>query len=337
MNNSPMISAIRQAATAALNHAAVLVPEWLPDGKRHHNEWIAKNPVRGDRQTGSFSVSLLSGKWNDFADGGAKGGDLVGLLAYLHYCKQWQAAQMIDSRLGLGLFTASGQTSAPNEAQQTAIAAALKLSQERQLQAQIREKHDRESAKLQALSMWLYAQSASKDHSYLLKKQVLAYGLRQSKSGNLLVPMCFNGEMVNLQQITPYGQKLFLTGGQVKGCYSPIGRIQAGQRLYICEGWATGATLHQHTGNAVACALNAGNLKAVALALRARYGDTVELVIAGDDDRQTTTNAGRKAANEAALAIGATVVFPQWPHDAPCYLTDFNDLALWLNEQELIV
>ena len=75
----------------------------------------------------------------------------------------------------------------------------------------------------------------------------------------------------------------------------------------------------------------------MALALRARYGDTVELVIAGDDDRQTTHNAGRKAANEAALAIGATVVFPQWPHDAPCYLTDFNDLALWLNEQELIV
>lgn len=184
--------------------------------------------------------------------------------------------------------------------------------------------------------MWQHATPASQEHSYLLKKQVQAYGLRQSKSGNLLVPVCFNGEIVNLQQITPYGKKLFLTGGQVKGCYSPIGRVVTGQRLYICEGWATGATLHQHTGKPVACALNAGNLKAVALALRARYGDTVELVIAGDDDRQTTHNAGRKAANEAALAIGATVVFPQWPHDAPTYLTDFNDLALWLKEQELI-
>ena len=335
MNNSPMISAIRQAATAALNHAAVLVPEWLPDGKRHHNEWIAKNPVRGDRQTGSFSVSLLTGKWNDFADGGAKGGDLVGLLAYLHYCKQWQAAQMIDSRLGLGLFKESGQANTPNEAQQAAIEASIKRAKIRQQQAEAREKHDRQAAKQQALAMWQHATPASQEHSYLLKKQVLAYGLRQSKSGNLLVPMCFNGEMINLQQITPYGQKLFLTGGQVKGCYSPIGRIVTGQRLYICEGWATGATLHHNTGQAVACALNAGNLKAVALAMRARYGETVELVIAGDDDRQTTTNAGRKAANDAALAIGATVVFPQWPYDAPNYLTDFNDLALWLNEQEL--
>jgi putative DNA primase/helicase len=325
MNNSPMISAIRQAATAALHHAAVLVPEWLPDGKRHHHEWMAKNPTRGDRQTGSFSVSLLTGKWNDFADGGAKGGDLVSLLAYLHHCKQWQAAQTIDSRLGLGLFTDSGQASTPNEAQQAAIAASLKRAEESQRQAQAREAHDREEAKNHALWLWQHAMPASQTHHYLLKKQVQAYGLRQSKSGHLFVPVCFNGELVNLQQITPYGKKLFLTGGQVKGCYSPIGRIKAGEKLYICEGWATGATLHQQTGAAIACALNAGNLKEVALALRARYGDRVELVIAGDDDRQTTTNVGRKAANDAALAIGSTVIFPEWPDDSPHYLTDFND------------
>ena len=116
-----------------------------------NNEWIAKNPVRGDRQTGSFSVSLLTGKWNDFADGGAKGGDLVGLLAYLHYCKQWQAAQMIDSRLGLGLFKESGQANTPNEAQQAAIEASIKRAKIRQQQAEAREKHDRQAAKQQAL------------------------------------------------------------------------------------------------------------------------------------------------------------------------------------------
>ena len=223
MSNAQLIAVIRQAATAALNHAVVLVPEWLPEGKRQHHEWVAKNPVRGDRQTGSFSVSLLTGKWNDFADGGAKGGDLVGLLAYLHYCKQWQAAQMIDSRLGLGLFKESGQANTPNEAQQAAIAASLKLAEERQRQAQVREKHDREAAKEEALRIWRTSTQARKEHSYLVKKQVPVYNLRQSKSGNLLVPVRFNGEIVNLQQITTYGKKLFLTGGQVKGCYSPIG------------------------------------------------------------------------------------------------------------------
>ncbi|MNF91599.1 DNA primase TraC [compost metagenome] len=76
--------------------------------------------------------------------------------------------------------------------------------------------------------------------------------------------------------------------------------------------------------------MNAGNLKPVAMAMRERYGATLELVIAGDDDRQTIGNPGRAAANKAACATGAQVVFPDWPQDAPPDLSDFNDLYLWL-------
>ncbi|MDT4886802.1 hypothetical protein FQZ97_1231960 [compost metagenome] len=97
----------------------------------------------------------------------------------------------------------------------------------------------------------------------------------------------------------------------------------------MCEGWATGATLHESTGQPVACAMNAGNLKPVALALRAKYGDQVELVIAGDDDRQTPGNPGRTSGMAAALAAGALITFPDWPASAPQSLTDFNDLAIW--------
>jgi putative DNA primase/helicase len=330
MSASQITATIQQVAMAALNHSIVLVPEWLPDGRRIKSEWLAKNPARGDRQVGSFSVSLLTGKWHDFADNAAKGGDLVGLLAYLQNCKQWQAAQMIDNRLGLGFFKQSGQANAIDKSKQ---AASLKLAQERQKQAQLREQHDREAAKKHAVWMWQNAQKADPQHPYLLEKCVLPYGLRQTKTGNLLVPICFEGELVNLQQITPQGQKRFLAGGQVKGCYTFIGRIESGQRLYICEGWATGATLHQHTGHAIACALNAGNLKPVALALRARYGNDLEIVIAGDDDRQNQDNTGRKAANDAALAISALAIFPEWPPYAPSNLTDFNDLAVWQMRQ----
>ncbi len=136
-----------------------------------------------------------------------------------------------------------------------------------------------------------------------------------------------------MQQINVEGEKRFLAGGQVKGCYSPIGRIDTRKPLYICEGWATGATLHQQTTSAIACALNAGNLKEVALAFRARYGDSLEIIIAGDDDRKNPNNAGRKAANDAALAIGALAIFPEWPSHAPIELSDFNDLALWQMQQ----
>ncbi|MCY1549695.1 hypothetical protein D9M68_858770 [compost metagenome] len=75
--------------------------------------------------------------------------------------------------------------------------------------------------------------------------------------------------------------------------------------------------------------MNAGNLKAVALALRAKYGDLIDLVIAGDDDRQTEGNPGRTSAIAAAIAVDGLVVFPEWPADAPPHLSDFNDLANW--------
>ncbi len=173
---------------------------------------------------------------------------------------------------------------------------------------------------------WRDARRADPDHSYLIAKGVRPHGLRQ-RGDELLVPLYAGGVLVNLQRIASDGGKRFLFGGRIKGTYSPLGRITPGKPLCICEGWATGATLHE-SGYTVACAMNAGNLKPVALALRAEY-QTTEIIIAGDDDRLTDGNPGRAAANAAAAACGGLVTFPEWPADAPPTLTDFNDLAVW--------
>ena len=173
---------------------------------------------------------------------------------------------------------------------------------------------------------WRDARRADPDHSYLIAKGVRPHGLRQ-RGDELLVPLYAGGVLVNLQRIASDGGKRFLFGGRIKGTYSPLGRITPGKPLCICEGWATGATLHE-SGYTVACAMNAGNLKPVALALRAEY-HTTEIIIAGDDDRATEGNPGRTAANAAAVAAGGLVTFPEWPADAPDTLTDFNDLAVW--------
>ncbi|MDG9926543.1 MULTISPECIES: toprim domain-containing protein [unclassified Pseudomonas] len=189
------------------------------------------------------------------------------------------------------------------------------------------EQHQRQQqAARYAAWRWENARRADPDHPYLVAKLIRPYGLRQHDD-ELLVPLYSAGLLVNLQRIALDGTKRFLSGGQVKGCYSPLGSLGNGP-LYICEGWATGATLHQHSGCAVACAMNAGNLKPVALALRASY-PAAEIVIAGDDDRQTEGNPGRTAATAAALAVSGLVTFPDWPADAPPELTDFNDLANW--------
>lgn len=169
---------------------------------------------------------------------------------------------------------------------------------------------------------------ANPSHTYLVAKGVEPHDLRQNRQ-SLLVPLYAKGQLVNVQFIQPDGSKRFLSGGQVKGCYSPLGQIQAGKPLYIAEGWATGATLHQHTGCPVACALNAGNLFPVGEALRAQYPN-LELILAGDDDRQTEGNPGRSKAIAAANHLGCSVVFPAWPADAPLNLSDFNDLSRWI-------
>lgn len=331
MSESPLPGLIRQTALLALAAADRLLLEWLPEGKRNGREWMACNSVRGDRRPGSFGVSLDTGKWNDFADDAAHGSDLVSLLAYLRGCKQLDAAREIDQRLGLGLFVAGGSASGSNHAQVAMHAQqeAKRRQDEADAELQVRQRH----AARHAAQLWSRAKPADRLHAYLQAKQVPRFLLRQLGQGRLLIPLCSDGHLVNLQIIHAGGEKRFLPGGRVQGCYSPLGKISEGCRLYVCEGWATGATLHEHTGSPVVCAMNAGNLKPVAKAMRDRYGDSLDLVIAGDDDRQTHCNPGRSAANRAATATGARIVFPEWPEGAPEELSDFNDLHLWRSQQ----
>jgi putative DNA primase/helicase len=178
-----------------------------------------------------------------------------------------------------------------------------------------------------ARRLWRDARRADPGHPYLTAKGCRPYNLRQLADA-LLVPLTLYGELVNIQRIHPDGSKRFLSGGRVKGCCSPLGLIQAGQPLYLCEGWATGATLHENTGHPVACAMNAGNLLSAGQQLQRTYPDAL-LIVAGDDDRKTEGNPGRSAATNAAKALGALLTFPEWPLSAPLSLTDFNDLANW--------
>lgn len=178
---------------------------------------------------------------------------------------------------------------------------------------------------------WSEGQPADPSHPYLIGKAVLPHRLRQ-RGDVLLVPLYADGYLCNLQRIMPDGSKRFLSGGRVKGAYSPIGALEHGQLLYVCEGWATGATIHAETCAAVACAMNAGNLLEVGRQLQRHYPDS-PLIVAGDDDRQTEAeskgNPGRTAASQAAAALGCALVLPPFPDDAPLALSDFNDLANW--------
>lgn len=207
-------------------------------------------------------------------------------------------------------------------------AAMIRRRTEQARQQREAEQHQRQQTAAEyAQRVWRDARRADPAHAYLSAKGCRPYNLRQ-RDDMLLVPLYHSGELVNLQRIGADGRKRFLSGGKVKGCYSPMGIILAGQALYLCEGWATGATLHAEAGHPVACAMNAGNLLETGRHLQRRHPEAV-LVVAGDDDRQTAGNPGKTAAVAVAAALGCGLILPTWPVNAPLDLSDFNDLRHW--------
>ena len=179
-----------------------------------------------------------------------------------------------------------------------------------------------------AFVLWVTSRQADNNHPYLRRKNISAHDLRVDSS-KLLVPLFDkSGKIVNVQSISANGAKRFMRGGRVKGCYSQIGTINGGETIYVCEGLATGATLHEITQLPVVCAMSCGNLLEVGKVIRELYPDST-LVIAGDDDRTRKGNPGLTAAIAAALELSCSVILPEWPSNAPIELSDFNDLYCW--------
>jgi putative DNA primase/helicase len=101
------------------------------------------------------------------------------------------------------------------------------------------------------------------NHPYLTKKGIHATQGVKTDGPHLLIPLRdAEGALHSLQMVDTEGHKRFLPGGRVKGCYFALGQLR--DVLIVCEGFATGASLYEATGQAVAVAFNAGNLLAVA-------------------------------------------------------------------------
>ena len=175
----------------------------------------------------------------------------------------------------------------------------------------------------QAATEWASAGEGA--HPYLERKQIQLIGARVQKDV-LLVPMKHSArELVGLQRIYPDGSKRFIKGTPKAGAYTTLGTTARTGTVVICEGYATGVSIHMATGFCTVVAFDCGNLEAVARKIRAALPEAM-IVMAADDDAWTDGNPGRTAATEAARAIGGYVALPLWYGDRPEKHTDFNDL-----------
>lgn len=213
-----------------------------------------------------------------------------------------------------------------SKAERDAIKAA-QLKQAAILKAETERNH--EAARLKAVDMWTQAKPANAAHPYLIRKQVGAYNIRQS-GDLLLVPlMDVAGYLRNLQTIAPDGTKRFLKGGIKRGMFAPIGTLRGANRAYLCEGYATGASIFDAYNEPVICALDAGNLLPVAQAIRAKC-PSLPIIVVADNDRATALKTGVNVGVVKAQAVAesvplVTVQIPHFDDDAPLDLSDFND------------
>jgi len=194
-------------------------------------------------------------------------------------------------------------------------------------------KTDRSATNEEAKKIWHNAGPAPNDHPYLASKMIHVNSSRLYK-GLLVLPVInIKGELTNLHFFDSNGIGWLLTEDVEDGCYihvsGDISSFSDISRIIICIGWATGCTLATQNPTAlVLAAINVDNLEPVALAAEQRWS-SVEMVIASDDIQASTDNHVVRKAWGAAVAANALLDLPQWPHDAPKTLINFNDLDVW--------
>ena len=210
---------------------------------------------------------------------------------------------------------------------------AEKKQQQRDKEIKERQAKASENAKIQFQN---YVASTEIQHPYLTRKNINAYGARFFlQERKIAVPLFnINGNIQSLQWIDADGNKLFYPGAPLAGAFFPIGLSSITQNdlnpILICEGFATGAKIHQLTGLPTACAMTCENIANVAKAIEGKFKGR-KIFIMADDDMQTMAkrgfNPGIRAAQNAVNSGLATAFIPP-PFDNQEQGTDWDDYAL---------
>jgi putative DNA primase/helicase len=205
---------------------------------------------------------------------------------------------------------------------------------DRQMQAAREAREADKAARAQAVGMavadiWNGAQDCE-THPYLTRKGVRSHGLKVTDDGRLIVPLLdHDGVVSNLQYIAADGDKKFHLSGGVTGLF---GYIQGSDQIVICEGYATGATVHEVTGATVFLATSANQLLSTAQFVRSQFPNTVITLCADYDKLKFDANGnpikrGHEYAKEAADAIAGAYVCPPEIGDVNDYAAAGGDVA----------
>jgi putative DNA primase/helicase len=195
--------------------------------------------------------------------------------------------------------------------------------------AELARKHEVASDTVEKI--WVNGGAANPDHPYLKRKGIGLHGARVTGDGRLMIPLYGeDGKISSIQYIDNDGGKLYHPGGQTGGKFWMLGTMDDPGTLFIAEGFATAATIHETTGRPCAVSYSASNLVPVTGIMREMYGQSQDIVVVADND---VSGVGIRYAEQSSAKFGARVVMPPILGDANDYAQAGHDLASLLMPQ----
>ena len=202
-----------------------------------------------------------------------------------------------------------------------------------QEQKRIVEQQNRQSKYAQTVCAGSYGETV--EYPYLTKKQIpcppdVTYNREQNA---LFIPVSdINGKTWSFQTIYADGQKRFLKGARKKGCMYCFGNLASANTLFVCEGFATGASVYLATHTVTIVAFDAGNIDSVVGEIIREYPDK-RVIIAADNDWEKPINTGVETAKSVAIKYHIRAI---WPDKLDNGMSDWNDIACHYGKQEII-
>ncbi|EII3115730.1 hypothetical protein HJ076_17490 [Vibrio parahaemolyticus] len=196
-----------------------------------------------------------------------------------------------------------------------------------------------------ASDIWKNAIHTLESHTYLTGKKITEHGdiaymstidcrnffMDNSSTTQLrdvlLIPL-YNEEnaLQSLQAISSNGKKFFMKGGKMTGGrFTFLGTTDT---VYLCEGYATGASLHQLTNATVIVTFTASNLENVATTIAHLYPDSLIVVAADNDHQKEKEGKGNKGLEVAKKLLEKHQLAYTYPlFDDSDSGTDWNDFC----------
>ncbi|KAA3682667.1 zincin-like metallopeptidase domain-containing protein (plasmid) [Campylobacter fetus] len=220
---------------------------------------------------------------------------------------------------------------------------AIKESREAKLSAA----YEKTAKKLQ--DEYENAKWANKEHPYLKSKGFdKNFYLKQDEHGNLLIPLRdINGKHWATQRIFSNGDKMIGATrtkeekeqgieypAKKQGNFFLLGakNLDNVKEVYVCEGFATAASVYEATKTPSIMGVDAGNLEIVITNIQKKY-PKMEIIIAADNDIKKELDNGTNVGKNTALGIQKKypeikVALPKFTkEEIQKGYSDFNDLA----------